>query len=649
MQKITFDELKASGKLPSPKGVALAIMRLTRHEDVSREQITRTLKGDPAMSSRLIKAANTVKCGATRHIASVPDAVTVLGISAVRNIALGFYLVANHRSGACRHFDYQEFWSRSLLVAASTTLFAGPSRGAPAEEVFACGLLSRIGQLALATVYPRQYSDVLVRWATAPHAELVTLEQEEFGVNHDEVTASLLGEWGFPGALIEAVRHHRRPENGHFTDGARGHQVAGVLHVGSFFADLCLMEVGARARLVPEIFILGSRISLDQGTAAECCDQAVAEWRDWCMLIGVPSRPVESFTSYVDGTGPAPPTPPAVLAAGPDRTSVLIVDDDDTMIGVLTKLLVADGYAVNSARDGLEALAVALEKRPQIVITDWMMPRMDGISFIRALRETPTGRAAYVLMLTTMEDEENLVVAFKAGADDYLVKPIRPRVLAARLRAGERIVGFQQALTRDRDDVRRFAGELASAHRTLQETALTDALTGVPNHAYAMERLDREWAAATRHGHALSIMLIKIDFLKGNDSTGGDDAGEMALKRIVRLMLSVLRAEEVLCRIGGEEFLLIYPGADAGAVHRCAERLRATVETAQSRAGEATVVAAISGGIASRTDAVPDAACLFKAAGRALHAAKWDEHNRRGVASASEFVWADGSNLKCSA
>jgi PleD family two-component response regulator len=125
---------------------------------------------------------------------------------------------------------------------------------------------------------------------------------------------------------------------------------------------------------------------------------------------------------------------------------VLAVDDDPILRTLLEKLLVLKGYQVRVAKDGREGLRLTIEFAPQIIITDWKMPEMDGLAMCRALRGSEEGEKVYIILLTAQETEDALVEAFDAGADDYIVKPFNKRVLMARLRAGERIIRLHKVL-----------------------------------------------------------------------------------------------------------------------------------------------------------------------------------------------------------
>lgn len=153
-----YAELKALGDLPSPRGAALAILRLTARDDVSIGQLLPVVQTDPALVGRLIKAANSSQVGARRPIAAVQDAMMLLGISTVRSLALGFSLLSDYRSGRCEKFDYRRYWSHVLACAVAAQAIVAQIRAASAGEAFSVGLLCRIGELSFATLFPAEYS-----------------------------------------------------------------------------------------------------------------------------------------------------------------------------------------------------------------------------------------------------------------------------------------------------------------------------------------------------------------------------------------------------------------------------------------------------------------------------------------------------------
>jgi HD-like signal output (HDOD) protein len=155
-----LQEIKALGDLPSPKGAALAVMRLTQNPQVSVAELTQAVQTDPALVGRLIKAANALN-NKNRPVTAVQDALILLGISTVRYLALSFSLVSEYRGNQCAQFNFSRFWSHSLACGVAMQALASKTRIASPEEAFSIGLLCRIGELSLASVFPKEYAQVL--------------------------------------------------------------------------------------------------------------------------------------------------------------------------------------------------------------------------------------------------------------------------------------------------------------------------------------------------------------------------------------------------------------------------------------------------------------------------------------------------------
>jgi two-component system NtrC family sensor kinase len=128
------------------------------------------------------------------------------------------------------------------------------------------------------------------------------------------------------------------------------------------------------------------------------------------------------------------------------QTRILIAEDDATMRHILAGVLKKLGYEVTAASDGTEAWEILRKSdAPKLLILDWVMPGMDGLSLCRKIRETQTGGYIYIIMLTANESRKDVLEGFEAGADDYLVKPIDPDELKARLKVGQRVLELEEA------------------------------------------------------------------------------------------------------------------------------------------------------------------------------------------------------------
>jgi diguanylate cyclase (GGDEF)-like protein len=624
-----YEVLKATGLLPSPKGVALAVMQLAQDEGTTNAAMVRTIQADPALSGRLVKAANAARFAGRRPVASVADAVTVLGMAAERNLALGFSLVAEHRNGRCERFDYEHFWSRSLVTALAMQAIIAHARVAIPDEIFLVGLVSRIGCHALPTDYPHEYSAVLREHGNGSLTSLVPLERRRFATDHNELTVALMYDWGLPAALVDPVLHHEHPATAKFEEGSRSFTLCHALNLAGYFAELCLSPEPTRAAMLPNLYLLGSRIALDAGSVSAIAESVVRDWQEWGPILRVQAENVPLYAEMQrhaeSQSADADSSPGAGAGLG---LRLLIVNDEPTTQQHLSQVLSAAGYAVLAASSGAEALERAMEFRPQLVVIDWSAENADALSFCRALRSAAVGRGVYVVMLSGIEQEDRVVEAYDAGIDDYVTRPINLKVLLARLRAGERVVRLQSEVESDRESVRRSAAELAMSNRRLEEAALLDPLTGIPNRRYAMDRIQQEWAGAERGARPLSCMLIDVDHFKSVNDNYGHDVGDLVLKRVADVLKHTARTHDVVCRIGGEEFLMICPDSDAQAAAQCAERLRQAVSAMRVQVGKITLQVTISLGVAAMGPSMRGPEAMVKAADQAVYAAKQAGRNR---------------------
>ncbi|NMG34773.1 diguanylate cyclase [Azoarcus sp. TTM-91] len=633
-----FEQLKATGDLPSPRGVALAIIRLTQAEEVSMAELARVIKSDPAFVGRLIKAANGVVSFHRRAVVSVQEALMVLGLPAVRTMALGFSLLSSYRKGGCVGFDYGRFWSSSLLMALSMQVIAQRLRVIAADEAFSLGLLARVGELALATLYPSDYGRLLLESQRFPELRLSDLEQQSFALTHNELSAAMLADWGLPVVFTEPVLYFEQAERAGFSAGGREEGLLQSLVLSRALTEICLASEVEQAALMPPVLKLATRLGLDRDDFAAACERIGREWLEWSKLLQLESVAPPAFGSLVQkGTAALPraePLSPVQPVAAPSVESgmrVMVVDAEPAVRRELRGLLEAAGHLVVEAGNGREGMELALEVQPHMMVLDWAMPEMDGLELVRALRATKMGRGIYVLLLTQVEDDQRLVEAFEAGADDFVVKPVSPRVLGARLRAGQRVVRLQQELERDREEIRHFAAELAITNRRLQEAALTDALTGFPNRRYAIERIQQEWIASTRNRRPLSCMLIDLDGFKQINDSHGHDVGDMVLRQAADALRVALRGQDVICRTGGDEFIVICPDTELDAAMTCGERLREAVEALVVETGGPRLKLTISVGVAVRDASMEDVDALIKRADQGAYKAK--QRGRNLVAS----------------
>jgi len=313
---------------------------------------------------------------------------------------------------------------------------------------------------------------------------------------------------------------------------------------------------------------------------------------------------------------------------------VLVADDDRATRMLLARQLETAGYKVLTAENGAEAMRLLLADGAQIVIADWMMPEMDGLELCRAIREHEGAGFVYTIILTALHDEDRLVAAFDAGADDFLVKPLSSKELLARVRAGDRIVRLERDLAARTREMHLQNAQLAIVNDKLNTMAITDELTGLFNRRAAMDRLREYWAGASRHGQPLTCISLDIDHFKAINDSYGHDVGDVVLREVAQLLRNTARMGESCCRVGGEEFLVICPTSTAEMGSRGAERLRKAVERHQIRHQGKVIRVTISLGVAERTAGMEAVDDMLKASDDALYVAKRSGRNRVQCAGA---------------
>ncbi|MCD6569679.1 MAG: diguanylate cyclase [Deltaproteobacteria bacterium] len=242
------------------------------------------------------------------------------------------------------------------------------------------------------------------------------------------------------------------------------------------------------------------------------------------------------------------------------RFPILIAEDNLVTRKLLEKTLIKAGHEVVSVENGRKALKLFNDKFFPIVLTDWMMPEMDGLELCRAIRKNTSKGYVFIVLLTARDSKDDIVAGLEAGADDYLTKPFSHPELIARLNTGIRILELERSLK--------------EANEEIKILSITDPLTGCYNRGYMTEHLPQEISRAKRYSHSLSIVLCDIDHFKKVNDTYGHQVGDQVLKEFAQCIKESIRDNvDWLCRYGGEEFLIILPETNLSGACRMAERL----------------------------------------------------------------------------
>lgn len=264
-----------------------------------------------------------------------------------------------------------------------------------------------------------------------------------------------------------------------------------------------------------------------------------------------------------------------------DTAVMVLLIDDQAMIGeAVRRALVAEpGIEFHFCADPLQAVAVALQIKPTVILQDLVMPGVDGLSLLAEYRTVPALRDVPIIVLSTKEEPTVKSAAFAAGANDYLVKLPDAIELVARIRYHSR--SYSALLQRDEAyrALRESQQQLMETNLVLQRLMNSDGLTGLSNRRHFDEHLDMEWRRALREQSELSLMMIDVDHFKSFNDSFGHVAGDEALRSVAEaIRTSCSRATDMAARYGGEEFAMVLPGTAVGGARLLAEKVRRTIE-----------------------------------------------------------------------
>lgn len=271
------------------------------------------------------------------------------------------------------------------------------------------------------------------------------------------------------------------------------------------------------------------------------------------------NRPTDSDRNG-DQTDRAEPTPLPDQEIGRQLANeedsipvVLLVDDAPEIHRLLGVKLRNDELTLLSAFGGEEAIDMAKDLQPSLILLDLNMPGIGGLETLRQLKHQTDTIQIPVIILSGSSTSSDKVVSFEMGATDYVTKPFDVPELRARIASSLRVTRLM---------------------RMLAQRAHIDGLTGLWNRAHLNEQLAAEIDQSRRSGEPLSLVMCDLDHFKALNDTFGHPAGDLVLQCFARVLKAEMRKYDIACRYGGEEFALIIPGSEASEAAGLCERIR---------------------------------------------------------------------------
>ncbi len=308
----------------------------------------------------------------------------------------------------------------------------------------------------------------------------------------------------------------------------------------------------------------------------------------------------------------------------PDKKDIVLVVDDETNNRLLLKTyLSSEGYSIEMASNGGEALQKVIQLSPSIIILDVVLPDMNGFQICSKLKSSKNTSFIPIILVTALRGDEERIKGTAAGADDFITKPYNRVELITRVKSLIRIKHLHYSLEQKYH-------ELELVKEKLKKLAVTDGLTGLFNYRAFKNQIHHEIVRSKRFNLPISLLMIDIDHFKRYNDTFGHPKGDKVLKHFAELLTVNLREVDTIARYGGEEFAIILPGTNKKASCIVAEKLRKLVEDYDFPLSDQLPdkKLTISIGIANFPDDVEDENDLILSADRALYKAKNNGRNR---------------------
>ncbi len=245
------------------------------------------------------------------------------------------------------------------------------------------------------------------------------------------------------------------------------------------------------------------------------------------------------------------------------KEKILLVDDEEINLDILEAIL-EDYYIVLRADNGEDAISLAKEAKPDLILLDISMPDMSGYEVCIQLKIDPDTEKIPIIFLTAKTDEDSIEKAYDVGGVDYINKPVKVKELLARVRTQLQIQMMIKKLKQSEEEMRVLA--------------TIDSMTGVFNRRYFSEISERILALSRREASTISIIMFDLDKFKTINDTYGHKVGDRVIISFTNLLKKYFRSSDIIARFGGEEFIVLLPNTDIDGATIVAEKVRKSVE-----------------------------------------------------------------------
>ncbi len=618
--------------LPTPSFVVVRLLEHGLDERARPQELASLVACDPALAASVLRAVNAPGEGLSVEVADLVHAATILGTRGLRPIVLGVSVGAEGKDGSGG--DLARGRRHTGASAAAARLLA-KALGRDPDEAHLAGLLHEVGILALDRHDAKAYAAVLKQAGTRPAGALASLERARLGIDHDEAAQRVAAAWSFPSDL-------RATLGGVHGNGAAAGPLAGILRAADFlawhagFSPIVAAKPPERTPAVAEI--LGSRdekelleairdevgrLSAQFGDSGE---RPAGIHRSIARANAALSRMVYELEASIRSLRTLNAAMLNVQARLGERdpAEALLCEIVATLGFDRAFLVAADGKEEATVRRALSTTGAAagIEGR---AIPGLRAPLAAARKAVRIERGGPHG---FEPLLQTLEADSLVLAPVSSGPEGCCA------VAVDRAESGRGIEERDAALL---GPLALETGLLLENYRLVQAVrsmAVTDALTGVFNRRRLMEVLAKEHERALLTRRPLAVVMLDLDHFKRVNDTLGHAVGDDLLRRFGALLREHLRRGDNVGRYGGEEFVILLPGADVERATAVAERIRVAFldfskEEAETYRG---LRLSVSAGVATLSGEGESHEALLCRADAALYAAKADGRDRVSTA-----------------
>lgn len=259
--------------------------------------------------------------------------------------------------------------------------------------------------------------------------------------------------------------------------------------------------------------------------------------------------------------------------------SIVIVDDSPDNLHLLVGILSEKGYKVRPAPNGVRALHTINKDLPELILLDIMMPDMDGYEVCRQLKANHHTKDVPVIFLSALNEVFDKIKAFRAGGVDYITKPFQVEEVLARVNTHLTLRAQQKILTLQNEELKKKNALITEQAKKLQALATSDSLTGLSNRRYFLAKAEQEEKRFQRTRKPFGLIILDIDHFKDVNDTYGHECGDTVLVGVAKKLTATLRAQDIVARWGGEEFVCLLPETNGEGVKKAAEKIRTNIES----------------------------------------------------------------------